>query len=72
MAHNLNYEKSNSLLVGSSLASILVGGSNITKGTGMIQWEKAISKPKEKIYQWHKMLETNNKLSCSMSMLSVK
>ncbi len=57
---------------GSSLASILIGSSNFTKGTGMCQWEKAVSNPGERIYQWHRMLETHNKMSSSLSTLAIK
>ena len=57
---------------GSSLASILIGSSNFTKGTGMCQWEKAVSNPGERIYQWHRMLENHNKMSSSLSTLAIK
>ena len=57
---------------GSSLASVIIGPSHATKGSGVVQWEKCISHPREKIYQWHRMLETNNKISSSLSMLMVK
>lgn len=57
---------------GTSLASILIGSSSFTKGTGMCQWEKAVSNPGERIYQWHRMLETHNKMSSSLSTLVIK
>ena len=57
---------------GSGLASILIGSSNFTKGTGMCQWEKVVSNPGERIYQWHRMLETYNKMSSSLSTLVMK
>ena len=48
------------------LGSITIGSSMFVAGSGLAQWDRAISHPMEKILEWHTLINHREQLSSSL------